>query len=179
LNIFISLVCRQISLTHKQRALARKPPAVAGEAAVITHDPVARNRDREGVGGAGARDGAHGSWRADAPSDLGIARRRAWQLAPRLKPGDIGIMDNLSAHKRPDVIVALRAAGAQVLFLPPYSPEYNPIEKASAKLKDILRRLPTLLREAFDHAVAFAMSLISNADIRAWTAFAGYSLRSA
>jgi transposase len=68
--------------------------------------------------------------------------------------------------------------GAEVLFLPPYSPEYNPIEKAWAKLKDILCGLPTLSRDAFDDAVAFAMTEISGADVRAWTAFAGYSLGS-
>jgi hypothetical protein len=57
-------------------------------------------------------------------------------------------------------------------------PVVQPIEKAWAKLKDILRRLPTLSRDAFDDAVAFAMTEISNADVRAWTTFAGYSLGS-
>jgi transposase len=65
-----------------------------------------------------------------------------------------------------------------VLFLPPYSPEYNPIEKAWAKLKDILRRLPTLSRDAFDDAVASAMNAVSNADVRAWTQHAGCALAS-
>jgi transposase len=129
--------------------------------------------------GAIALDGWRGFITIDAPTDGDVFLAYVQQqLAPRLKPGDIVIMDNLNAHKRPDVIVAIRAAGAQVLFLPPYSPEYNPIEKAWAKLKDILRRLPTLSRDAFDDAVAFAMSIISNADVRAWTAFAGYSLPS-
>lgn len=100
------------------------------------------------------------------------------QLVPQLRPGDTIVMDNLSAHKGPDVISAIRAAGATVLFLPPYSPDLNPIEKAWAKLKDILRRLPTLTRDAFDSAVAFAMDTISTADIRAWTTFAGYSVAS-
>ena len=100
------------------------------------------------------------------------------QLALRLRPSDIVVIDNLNAHERPDVIAALRALGLQVLFLPPYSPEYNPIEKAWGKLKGILRRLPTLSRTAFDDAVAFAMSLISNADVRDWTAYVGYSLGS-
>jgi hypothetical protein len=59
---------------------------------------------------------------------------------------------------RRDVIAALRGLSVRVLFLRPYSPEYNPIEKAWGKLKGILRRLPTLSRAAFDDAVAFAMS---------------------
>jgi transposase len=64
---------------------------------------------------------------------------------------------NLAAHKRADVIAAIRAVGADVLFLPPYSPEYNPIEKAWSKLKELLRRLHTLSRDAFDAAVVTAM----------------------
>lgn len=100
------------------------------------------------------------------------------QLVPQLKPGDTVVMDNLSAHKGPAIISAIRAVGATVLFLPPYSPDLNPIEKAWAKLKDILRRLPTLTRDVFDNAVALAMDSISTADIRAWTAFAGYSVTS-
>jgi transposase len=129
--------------------------------------------------GAIALDGWRGFINIDAPTDgdvfLAFVQQ---QLGPRLQPGDIVVMDNLNAHKRPDVIAALRALGAQVLFLPPYSPEYNPIEKAWGKLKGILRRLPTLSRTAFDDAVAFAMSLISNADVRAWATFAGYALGS-
>jgi putative transposase len=100
------------------------------------------------------------------------------QLVPSLKPGDIVVMDNLSAHKSPKIIAAIETAQAQVLFLPPYSPELNPIEKVWAKLKDILRRLPTLTRELFDHAVAAAMDQISTSDLAAWTAFAGYSVSS-
>jgi len=98
------------------------------------------------------------------------------QLVPNLHPGDIVIMDNLAAHKRPEVIAAIRQAGADVLFLPPYSPEFNPIERLWAKLKDFVRRRSTANREAFDAAVRDAMDAISNGDIRAWTTFAGYDL---
>ena len=129
--------------------------------------------------GAIALDGWRGFITIDAPTDGDVFLAYVQQqLAPRLKPGDIVVMDNLAAHKGPAVIAAIHAVGAEVLFLPPYSPEYNPIEKAWAKLKDILRRLPTLSRDVFDDAVAFAMTEISNADVRAWTAFAGYSLAS-
>lgn len=100
------------------------------------------------------------------------------QLGPNLKPGDIVVMDNLSAHKTAAVVAAIRAVGADVLFLPPYSPEYNPIERAWAKLKDFIRRLPTLTREAFDAAVARAMAAVCSDDIRGWTRHAGYDLRS-
>jgi len=115
----------------------------------------------------------------DAPTDGDVFLAYVQQqLVPNLRPGDIVVMDNLGVHKRPAALAAIRAVGAEVLFLPPYSPEYNPIEKAWAKLKDLLRRLPTLSREAFDDAVAFAMTTISSGDVRAWLAFAGCSLGS-
>ena len=61
-------------------------------------------------------------------------------LVPELKPGDIVVMDNLSSHKRAAVRERIEAAGASLLFLPPYSPDFNPIEKAFAKLKALLRK---------------------------------------
>jgi transposase len=129
--------------------------------------------------GAVALDGWRGFVTIDSATDGDVFLAYVQQqLVPQLRPGDIVVMDNLASHKSPAVIAAIRAAQAQVLFLPPYSPDFNPIEKAWAKLKDILRRLPTLSRDAFDDAVAFAMNCISTADIRAWTLFSGYSLAS-
>ena len=61
-------------------------------------------------------------------------------LVPELRRGDIVIMDNLSSHKRPGVRAAIEAAGADLLYLPPYSPDFNPIENAFAKLKALLRK---------------------------------------
>jgi transposase len=61
-------------------------------------------------------------------------------LVPELRPGDIVIMDNLSSHKRTPVRERIEAAGAKLLFLPPYSPDFNPIEKAFSKLKAHLRK---------------------------------------
>lgn len=62
------------------------------------------------------------------------------QLCPTLSPGDIVILDNLSSHKKPTVRNAIRARGARLLFLPPYSPDLNPIEQVFAKLKHLLRK---------------------------------------
>jgi transposase len=61
-------------------------------------------------------------------------------LVPDLRPGDVVIMDNLSSHKRPGIRAAIEAAGANLLYLPPYSPDFNPIENAFAKLKAMLRK---------------------------------------
>ena len=129
--------------------------------------------------GALALDGWRGFVTIDAATDGDIFLAYVkQQLVPNLCAGDIVVMDNLSAHKRPDVVAAIRRAKADVLFLPPYSPEYNPIEKAWSKLKQIIRRLSTLTRDTFDDAVAYAMRCISLDDIRAWIKHAGYSLAS-
>jgi transposase len=61
-------------------------------------------------------------------------------LVPTLTAGDIVIMDNLSSHKRPAIRAAIRSVGARLLFLPPYSPDLNPIEQMFAKLKHLLRK---------------------------------------
>jgi len=61
-------------------------------------------------------------------------------LVPELRPGDIVVMDNLSSHKGPRARALIEAAGARLLFLPPYSPDFNPIENAFAKLKALLRK---------------------------------------
>ena len=63
-------------------------------------------------------------------------------LAPTLRPGDIVVMDNLPAHKRAEIRIAIEAVGAGLLYLPPYSPDFNPIEMAFAKLKAALARPP-------------------------------------
>ena len=74
-------------------------------------------------------------------------------LVPELEPGDVVIMVNLSSHKRASVSALIEAAGARLLFLPPYSPDFNPIEKAFARLK-------AMLREAGERTVFGLWSLI-------------------
>ncbi len=69
-------------------------------------------------------------------------------LCPALKPGDVVVMDNLSSHKVSGVHKLIEKAGAGVLYLPPYSPDLNPIEKAWAKLKQLLRSVKARPREA-------------------------------
>lgn len=129
--------------------------------------------------GAIALDGWRGFMTVDAATngDVFLAYVQQ-QLIPNLKPGDIVVMDNLGVHKGPAALAAIRNAGADFLFLPPYSPEYNPIEKVWAKLKERLRRASTTCRDRFDQAVAQAMDAISSSDIRAWTRFAGYTINS-
>jgi transposase len=86
------------------------------------------------------------------------------------------VMDNLAAHKVQGVRTAIEKVGASVCFLPPYSPELNPIEKLWGKLKEIVRRAATDTREMFDEAVASAMDAITNADLQGWFNHCGYRL---
>jgi len=96
-------------------------------------------------------------------------------LLRKLKPGDIVMLDNVGAHKMADVRRLIRAAGARVLFLPPYSPDLNPIELCWSKLKALLREFGARSREALDDAIRRAMDLIDAADAAAWFAHCGYS----
>ena len=76
----------------------------------------------------------------DGPIDHATFRAYVEQvLVPTLRRGDVVVMDNLSAHKQPEVRAAIEHAGASLRFLPPYSPDFNPIEQAFAKLKAFLR----------------------------------------
>lgn len=89
-------------------------------------------------------------------------------LCPALKPGDVVVMDNLSAHKVNGVQKLINQAGAEVLYLPPYSPDLNPIEKAWAKLKQLLRSARARTSEALDHAITEALRRITQQDAKAW-----------
>ena len=89
-------------------------------------------------------------------------------LYPVLKPGDVVVMDNLSAHKAPTVREWIEKAGAELLYLPPYSPDLNPIEKAWAKLKQMLREAKARTKETLDQAITDALQHITPANAKAW-----------
>jgi transposase len=89
-------------------------------------------------------------------------------LCPALKPGDVVVMDNLSSHKVSGVRKLIETAGAEVLYLPPYSPDLNPIEKAWAKLKQLLRSVKARTKDALDQAIEEALKLISADNAQAW-----------
>ena len=78
-------------------------------------------------------------------------------LVPTLELGDIVIMDNLPAHKNPAIRIAIEAAGATLRYLPPYSPDFNPIENAFAKLKTLLRKAQARTRDELWAAVSNAL----------------------
>jgi transposase len=95
-------------------------------------------------------------------------------LCPSLTPGDVVVMDNLSAHKVTGIQELVQERGARLLYLPPYSPELNPIEKAWSKFKQFLRRAKARSKEALDQAVTEAFKTITADNARAWFRHCGY-----
>ena len=97
-------------------------------------------------------------------------------LIPTLKPGDVVVLDNLSAHKNPQTADLIVAAGASVRFLPPYSPDFNPIEKMWSKVKESLRDAKARTPEDLGDAIARALSCVTSSDAMGWFASCGYSI---
>ena len=95
-------------------------------------------------------------------------------LVPELRPGDIVVMDNLSSHKGPTVRAMIEAAGARLRFLPPYSPDFNPIENAFAKLKALLRKAAERTVSGLWNAVGRIVNTFSRAECSNYFAAAGY-----
>ena len=95
-------------------------------------------------------------------------------LAPELRAGDVVVMDNLSAHKTKGVREAIEAVGAHLLYQPPYSPDFNPIEQCWSKLKHFLRTTAARNKEALYQALAQGFNLISTQDLAGWFQFCGY-----
>jgi len=89
-------------------------------------------------------------------------------LCPELRPEDVVVMDNLSAHKVDGVRQLIEATGARLLYLPPYSPDLNPIEKAWSKIKQILRAIKARSTETLDQAITEALFNITADNARAW-----------
>jgi transposase len=97
-------------------------------------------------------------------------------LAPTLAPGDIVIMDNLGSHKVAGVREAVEARGASLLYLPPYSPDLNPIEQSFAKLKALIRKAAARSRDALWNAIGRFLSRFAPLECANYFANAGYAL---
>lgn len=95
-------------------------------------------------------------------------------LVPTLKEGQIVVMDNLQVHKSGRVKELIEDAGAGVLFLPPYSPDFSPIEEAFSKVKGILRRVGARTREALLQTTGQALDAVSGGDALGWFGHCGY-----
>lgn len=150
--------------------------AARGERVV---DTVPKNYgDNITILGALSRTGLEAVMTINGPTDTAVFRAYVSQvLAPTLAPGDIVIMDNLAAHKVNGIRETIGAAGATLVYLPPYSPDRSPIEPCWSKLKTFLRAARARTRDALDEAIASAIETITAADARGWFAHCGYALQ--
>jgi len=100
-------------------------------------------------------------------------------LGPRLRRGDVVVLDNLNVHKASQVEQVAAQRGARVIWLPPYSPDFSPIEQCWSKIKTLLRAAKARTREELEKALAQAIKLITRGDIRGWFKHCGYEVASA
>lgn len=97
-------------------------------------------------------------------------------LAPKLRRGDVIVLDNLGAHRASRIEEVAAGHGAQVLWLPPYSPDYSPIEQCWSKIKNYLRGTKARTNDELNKALAQAIKFVTKADICGWFKHCGYSL---
>jgi transposase len=95
-------------------------------------------------------------------------------LLPTIQAGDIVVLDNLSAHKSQRARELIESAGAELWYLPAYSPDLNPIEKMWSKVKSILRTLKARTKETLIHAIATALEMVTANDAKGWFESCGY-----
>ena len=99
-------------------------------------------------------------------------------LLPQLTVGDVVILDNLSSHRRASIRTLIESAGAQLLFLPPYSPDLNPIELVFSKIKQLLRSLACRTREALWQTMQSVLDQVTTSDAANCFRHCGYTLQS-
>ncbi len=120
-------------------------------------------------------DGIVATLVVDSPMRGEIFRAHVEQmLAPALSPGDVIVLDNLAAHKVAGVEEAIRGVGASLLYLPPYSPDFNPIEQLFAKLKALLRKAGARTREALWATIGELLDAFSPEECRNHLTNSGY-----
>lgn len=120
-------------------------------------------------------DGVTSAWLLPGSVDgLAFETYVARVLVPCLRPGQVVILDNYSIHKGHKVKELIEASGCTLLFLPPYSPDFSPIENAFSKVKALLKRAATTTQEALSQAVREALDAITLEDIIAWFRHCGY-----
>ena len=125
--------------------------------------------------GALALDGVRASFSVDAATDTDIFQVFVEQiLRPGLRSGDVVIWDNLPAHKNVDLQPVLQSVGATLLPLPPYSPDFNPIEQCWSKVKEFLRSASARTPETLQRAITEAFAVVTASDAQGWFQHCGY-----
>jgi transposase len=121
-------------------------------------------------------DGTTACMAIEGATDTEVFREYIRQvLCPTLRPADIVVMDNLTPHKNKETLDLIEQAGAQVLFLPAYSPDLNPIEKMWSKIKQLLRSAEARTHPDLFHALTSALQKVTPQDAAGWFASCGYS----
>ena len=121
-------------------------------------------------------DGSTACMAIEGATDTEVFRAYIRQvLCPSLQPGDVVVMDNLSPHKSDRTLSLIEQRGAQVRFLPAYSPDLNPIEQMWSKVKNSLRSAEARTHEALISAIGLALSNVTRQDAMNWFARCGYS----
>lgn len=121
-------------------------------------------------------DGSTACMTVDGATDTDVFRTYVAEvLVPKVRPGDIVVMDNLAPHKSAPTLALLEQAGAQVLFLPAYSPDLNPIEKMWSKVKALLRAAEARSPADLETAISQALARVTAQDAKNWFASCGYS----
>jgi transposase len=131
--------------------------------------------DHAGDADPGRFAGTHDGW-SPTDGDVFLAYREQ-VLCPRLRPGQVVIMDNLAARRVAGVRQLIEAIGARLLNLPPYSPDFNPIEQAWSKIKQLLRSAKARTVEALEQAIAEALAAITPENAFAWFFHCKYGLQ--
>ena len=165
--------------TGSNVTMARRRARSARGLPVYGSVPLNRGKNLTVVGAVRA-DGGLVAWRSMDGAMTG-ARFLAFvteALIPALREGDVVVMDNLSAHKTRAVREALEAAGVTPLYLPRYSPEYNPIELCWAVVKARLRSVGARTREGLRAAIADSLPAVTAEQVRRWMRHCGYRLTS-
>jgi len=120
-------------------------------------------------------DGSTAAMNLDGPTDrLAFDAYVEHILLPTLRPGDIVVMDNLAPHKSPRAAELIQQAGAELWFLPPYSPDFNPIEKMWSKVKAFLRKIKARTEQTLERAIGAALRTITPQDAAGWFRHCGY-----
>ncbi len=98
-------------------------------------------------------------------------------LCPRLLPGQIVVMDNLSAHKHARVRLLIEQSGTPLLYLPPHSPDFNPIEKCWSKIKEYLRGAKARMHDVLEQSITTAIACVTAENSAAWFQHCGYRIQ--
>jgi transposase len=123
------------------------------------------------------RDGTTAAMTIEGPTTSEVFRAYVEHiLVPTLRRGDIVVLDNLSPHKDKAALALIERTGAEVRFLPPYSPDFNPIEKMWSKVKALLRSAKARTEETLLAAIGAALARVTAQDAEGWFASCGYSI---